>query len=277
MPHQSKIAFAALVALAAAVIPAEVHATPLSSGLLGYWQFNGNGVDSTGNGNTLSLFGGAGFGPGLFGQALTLDGVQGSYAQQTTNNPAFDLGSADFAIQVWANPSSLTNVNGNSGVLIEKFSGASGPGWTFYITASGFQFYANGTLIASGTTSISTNKWNDFFVERSGNSFDLYFDGSLVAAGSFAGSIGGSSNPLLIGARDAADGRNFTLDGSVDETAIWDRALSPADIAALWNGGAGMTIPLVTTVAEPSTWLLLLIALGAAGFAARRRRSCLAA
>lgn len=36
--------------------------------LLGYWQFNGNGNDSSGNGNTLALFGGAGYGKGLFGE-----------------------------------------------------------------------------------------------------------------------------------------------------------------------------------------------------------------
>jgi hypothetical protein len=44
-------------------------AASLKKDLLGYWQFNGNGNDSSGNGNTLALFGGAGYGKGLFGKA----------------------------------------------------------------------------------------------------------------------------------------------------------------------------------------------------------------
>ena len=41
------------------------------SGLLGYWSLNGTTTDASGNGNNLSLFGGATYGSGQFGQALS--------------------------------------------------------------------------------------------------------------------------------------------------------------------------------------------------------------
>ena len=39
------------------------------SGLLGYWSLNGTTTDASSNGNNLSLFGGATYGSGQFGQA----------------------------------------------------------------------------------------------------------------------------------------------------------------------------------------------------------------
>jgi autotransporter passenger strand-loop-strand repeat protein len=44
---------------------------------------------------------------------------------------------------------------------------------------------------------------------------------------------------LLVGARDAADGRDFTVNGLIDNVAIWNRALSTSEIASSWNNGLG--------------------------------------
>jgi hypothetical protein len=98
-----------------------------TDGLIGYWTFDGTTVDASGNGNTLALQGGATFGQGLFGQALSLDGQLGSYAAALTNNTAFDFGSDDFTVQIWVDFNTLSGEE----TLIEKFTGAAGPGWTF--------------------------------------------------------------------------------------------------------------------------------------------------
>ena len=45
-----------------------------------YYQFEGNGADASGNGRNLVLYGGAGFGPGLFGQGLALQGNPNQFA-----------------------------------------------------------------------------------------------------------------------------------------------------------------------------------------------------
>jgi hypothetical protein len=235
------------------LVCAEAQANSLTNGVLGYWTFNGTAVDASGNGNGLSLSGGASYGPGQYGQALSLDGALGSSAVQPVNNTAFDLGAGDFTIQVWANANDLSG----SPVLVEKFSGQSGPGWTFYLSpnASGIQFYSNGTLLLSPSAAIPTHAWQDYIVERQGSVLSMFFDGSLVATGSISGSLSASSNPLLIGARDAGDGRNFTFSGLIDNVGIWNRALSNAEIGALWNNGAG--VQLSFAVPEPTTlWLL---------------------
>ena len=259
-----RILSAAAVA-ALALSPCEAHAD-VFSGLLGYWSFNGTAADQSGNGNDLSLFGGAAFAPGgQFGEALSLDGVLGSYAQQTTDNTAFDLGSNDFTIQVWANFATVKSEQ----TLIEKFSGSSGPGWTF-TTPESIQFYqsAHGGY-GTARMSFPTGVWQQFVVERNGGSLGIYYDDNLVLSAGIAGAIPSSTNPLLIGARNAADGRNFTVNGLIDDVGIWDRALSPAEIGALWNDGNGLQLG--SAVPEPSTWVMMLVGFAGLGYAGYRK------
>jgi hypothetical protein len=213
-----------------------------SPGLLGYWTFNGTAADTSGNGNTLSLFGDATYGPGQFGQALSLDGSATGYAQEAADNTAFDFGSNDFTIQVWAKFNTITN--GREETLIEKFSDRGGPGWTLTLqNGNNIQFLSSPAVVLnSGPEPIPNGVWQEFVVERSGNTFDLYWDGNLVAAAASSAPLTSSSNPLLIKARNSQDGRNFTIDGSIDDVGIWNRALSNVEIANSWNGGAGLQL-----------------------------------
>jgi trimeric autotransporter adhesin len=239
----------------------------LQTGLDAYYHLDGNGLDSSGNGLNLSLVGGVGFGPGLFGEALSLDNDSSLFATRPGNDSAFNFGSSNFAIQLWVN---FNTFGGREQTLIEKFSGNGGPGWTLTTPGgSAIQFFASGLPTVQAPVSITAGTWNQIIVDRSGNTLSIYLDGSLLVSDtSYVGSINPSTNPLLIGRRDAQDGRDFSVDGRLDEIAIWNRALSTSEIASLWNGGAGMLI--AASVPEPSS--VCLMGLGALGalFYARR-------
>ena len=45
------------------------------------------------------------------------------------------------------------------------------------------------------------------------------------------------------------------MNGNIDDVAIWTRAISDADVAYLWNDGAGNSVP------EPTTLVLAVIGL----------------
>jgi hypothetical protein len=79
----------------------------------------------------------------------------------------------------------------------------------------------------------------------------MFLDGTVVGTATNAGAIMGTSSPLLIGRRVAADGRDFSVDAKMDEVAIWTRALSDAEISAIYNNGQGLnlTAPVAPTVA----------------------------
>jgi Concanavalin A-like lectin/glucanases superfamily len=53
----------------------------------------------------------------------------------------------------------------------------------------------------------------------------------MVSDTSYTGSINPSTNPLLIGKRNAQDGREFAVDGRLDKIAIWDRELTASEIS----------------------------------------------
>ena len=237
----------------------------VKTGLQGYWSLNGTVNDQSGNGNNLSLFGGATFATGgQFGQALSINGVEGSYAQQTSGTTDFNFGSSDFTIQVWANFASKNSEQ----TLLEKFTGGAGPGWTF-TTPGNIQFYAGG-LGAYNTAGVSfqTGVWNQFVVERNGGSISIYYNDVPVETGSISGAITSSTNPLLIGARNSGDGRNFTVDGLIDDVGIWNRALTSSEINGLWNSGNGLNLQ--AGVPEASTWAMLLLGFAGIGFSGYR-------
>src|SRR5262249_19266643 len=72
-------------------------------GLQAYYAFDGNGLDSSGNGRDLTLVGNPTFVPGKFGQALFFDGTGNQYAIRPVIDPVFNFGSSDFTVQVWVN------------------------------------------------------------------------------------------------------------------------------------------------------------------------------
>lgn len=73
MPFASR-SLAVWIAVACLMLFAPSAHAALDDGLIGYWQFDGNGEDSSGSGRDLTLVGGPSFDGGLFGQAMRLYG-----------------------------------------------------------------------------------------------------------------------------------------------------------------------------------------------------------
>ena len=131
------------------------------------------------------------------------------------SDAAFNFGASDFTVQIWV------RFNSTSGeqVLIEKWDGAGGPGWTLtkvvvnpLFGTSAFRFatsFAPGGILNSPTLNITTGVWHDIVIRRSGSSFIMDYDDRVVATATNSGTIAASTNPLLIGRRDPGDGAIF--------------------------------------------------------------------
>jgi hypothetical protein len=210
-----------------------------STGLIGYWPFDGNGDDLV-NGRTLTLMGGAGFAGGLFGQALDLHGNASQYATRPMDDAVFDFGANDFTVQAWMN----YNNTGGEQIVVEKYITGGGPGWTLTkLGGNSLHWYsAPSVVMTSGGLTIANSVWHHMVARRRGSSFAIFYDGVSIVTGTNAAAIADTSNPLLVGRRNMMDGRPFALDGRVDELAIWSRALTDAEITALYNSGAGRRV-----------------------------------
>ena len=248
----------------------------LTDNLISYWKFDNNAVDSSGENGDLTLQNGAGFGSGLLGQALLLDSDLSQYAQRSGNDSIYNFGASDFTLQVWVN----FNTFGREQVLMEKFQGQTGPAWTLtyypYYGDDRFHFYTTyeAVRIYSDAVKMLAGEWQQVIMRRTDLSFELFFNDLIIGSLTYPDALQDTSLPLLLGMRNSADGRNFFLDGMLDEVAIWNRALTNDEIKMLYNGGSGYDIPIGAPVPEPATILLLGSGMiGLAGFSRRFRNS----
>jgi len=233
--------------IAAIVMSVGIASAALTDGLQGYWQFNGNGSDRSGQDRDLTVTGS--YGKSIFEQALNLTGSNDEYAVRSSDDDALDFGTSDFALQIWVN----WNTTAGEQVIIEKFSGSDGPGWTLTkLSSNAIQFYLTSGSATSATLNITSGVWYQVVVSRSSSWLDIYFDGELVLQANVTSlTVPDTDLPLLIGKRNSVDGRDFATDGLVDETAIWSRPLSETEVTTLYNNGQGIMIP------EPTTMVIL--------------------
>lgn len=258
---QSSVFGLAIIAFISFVQPIRAE---VSTNLQSYWPLNGTGEDESGFDRDLTLQGGVGFGAGLFGSALSMFKNQSTYANRTVDDSVFDFGPSDFTVQAWVNYNSIATEQ----VLLEKFSGISGPGWTLTkLDNQVYRLHADSALVLdSPVLSISTGTWHQVIARRSGTNVQLWFDHSLIANGFTGGAISNSPTGLFVGRRNTGDPRDFSMNGRLDEVAIWSRALSDEDINFLWNNGAGRMVP------EPTTAGLIFLAALYFGMKRRHRR-----
>lgn len=224
----------------AKIVPGSGGGTSFVEGPVGQWLFEGNGNDASGGGRNLTLVGAPGFAPGLFGQALDLHRNPAQYAIRPASDALYGFGAGEFTVQTWVNFYDTSSEQ----TLIEKFDGATGPGWTLTkLVDNRMHFWARpGAVLYSPVQTIATGVWHHVLVRRLGNRFELFFDGRVIAQADNSNPVPPTTAPLLIGKRNAADGRDFSVNGRLDEVAIWARGLTDGEIAYLYAGGAGRTV-----------------------------------
>lgn len=143
----------------------------------------------------------------------------------------------NFTMSAWINIESLPGATMN--ILSNGLSGGFGEGYQLQVTIAGklrldFAYVAN----ALGATTLSTaTLYHVLGVRRSGTAY-VYLNGAQegTTTTSTPFTPGGSSS-TTIGARQN-EGTSITgfFDGLIAEAAMWDRALSDAEIAALAKG-----------------------------------------
>lgn len=213
---------------------------PYVRSLVGYWPLDGNGQDLSGGGRPLALVGSPAFMAGAFGGGLALVGNGSQYATRGISDPEFEFGASDFTISVWVQ----FNAAAPEQTLVEKFDGQMGPGFSFVKLGTGeAHFWSHpSALVTSAPLALASKMWHHFVARRMATAFALFVDGANVATATSAVAIPSTGMPLLLGRRNANDGRAMALDGTLDDLAIWSRALDDSEIRGLWRSGTGRAV-----------------------------------
>jgi hypothetical protein len=286
MKIRTRFLFAAAIVGAALMAPqaqaSTYDSTVESYDPLAYYTFTnqtGNQTQSAVNGYTLTLENGAtivsGAGPIVNGRstpALVLDNGSSGQAYATSVGASGLMGgvSTSGTILATIDLASLPSTYGR----IYSIAGesASGDDLDFQIDGSNtinFYSHGGGAVATAPLTSADLNE-PIFLVATftSGGSANIYIDGSLAAT-TYAFSRYDSGAPFYVGQSNVFGDRYF--DGSISDVAVYDTALTAADISNLY---ASATAPgTISAAPEPSTWLLMIAGIGGIGLMLRRAKT----
>ena len=206
-------------------------------GLLGWWPGDGDSIDVQSSRLHGVAVNGAAYGPGLVGEAFHFDGVDNGQDDRVDLPPSALDGLADVTVEMWV------QTEDDEGAFI---SGASTEGPAFNNEMLLFQgitgIHAAMRQRGTGALPVSVNDgaWHHLAFTRSGSISTLYVDSILVDVRSVpigpfevgpGGLMLGQEQDCLAGCFDL----NQALDGRVDELSIYDRALSDAEIFAIFD------------------------------------------
>jgi hypothetical protein len=197
------------------------------SGLADWYQAEGNALDSIGT-NHGTLVNGATFAVGSTGQAFSLDGTDDFVDVASTVN----LGSA-YTVELWIHPTST----GFQNLVSNNQSGANFGNLYYSGTSTNLQYVQAGGLKANSLSgSVPLNAWTHAALTYDGAVTRLYVNG--VASGAPSGIHTETfNNPLRFGY--SIDGAGVRFQGRLDEISLYNRALSAAEIQAVFAAGGG--------------------------------------
>lgn len=215
-----------------------------TNGLVGWWPFNGNANDESGNGNHGTV-NGATLTEDRNGNANSAYNFNGSSNKIIIGDPTLnqlDFQGGAFTLSVWVQSSSLNNDN----PLVMKSSGGnslSGDyGLVFNKTSGLAQFgisRGNGIGAAIATkTSVATGSWNNVVVVFTSTSDIKIYKNSVLGYDCYEctaapQSLGNPSTPMVFGFYESL---NQYLNGKLDDIAIYNRVLTQQEITALYTG-----------------------------------------
>lgn len=175
------------------------------------------------------------------------------------NDTSLNWGTANGTVSCWFKTS--YNASGVQDLVINGSYGFGGKGYILYLDQServGFALddHSNPSGVLS-TSSVNDGNWHHVVGVRDSGTIKLYLDGSEIATGTDNTGNIDISDPLIIGAGQAIGGSvgNF-FKGYIDETSIFNYALSSAQILEIYNNGRPNDLTTFSGTAPISWWRL---------------------
>ncbi len=224
-----------------------------TDGLVGAWLFDdamGNSVsDSSGNDHHGELVQGEPeYVDGKFGTAMSFGGTD---MVTVPDNDALDLTS--FTIAAWINSPATS---GRWHVIAAKEArNPTGRNYGIFGHVSNgsihYSFTAGGWKSFDAPTNVTDGSWHHVAATYERPNFKLYIDGKLDAEVAPDADPESNDSPLYIGGCDIG---NYWMTGSIDEVVLYNRALSPDEIAELIDEGLSSVTPVEPAGKLATTW-----------------------
>jgi hypothetical protein len=221
-----------------ALLTVSTNCAPVPSGLVSWWQAEGNADDFDGFNNG-SLINGAGFAPGKVGQAFAF--TTNGQAVIVPNAPSLNPTNA-LTIEGWVYVNAFVAIDAST--LVAKNSPSDWSKWQYQLAiqklGSGWIFRSgvgvpSGDYWLWGSTQVQLNTWYHVATTYDGSALTLYVNGAFETNTPVSGPIHVDTEPLRMGGFGLGP---WDLAGLLDEVGLYNRALTPQEIAAIYNAGS---------------------------------------
>ena len=231
---------------------AQVPSHILKDGLVGYWGFNGNANDESGNTNdgtttkvTLTN--------DRFGNANSAYQFNGIDSRIETSKAFFDVGWNNFTISCWINTSSKDNSGSpNNSQNIFNTDPHNGFAINIYGNTNPFDVKWNNKYLmfvgakpdvrnwdvvynAYSNVSPSISKWEHVLMMKKGDTYSLYVNGVLEKSFKGLKAVPSFFCKIIFGNLAKGVNQNESFLGKLDDYAIWNRTLSTTEITNLYQ------------------------------------------
>jgi hypothetical protein len=271
---KTKSLIAALL-LAASSAFSQVPSYVPTNGLVGWWPFNGNANDESGNGNNGTILG-----PSLAPDRNNINSscydfnynglAWNSGLHQVINVPfSSSFNSSQITVSFWYNARNyyFPGIPGTDRVsaLVYRnqfgYNNPNGQTWGInlqqntvnaYVVNASSQNNQTAMVLSSNT---NLNQWNYVSFTFDGQFFKLYHNGVLAsqqAATIQINTLGNSG--LSFGCSNQANGYWYESNASIDDIGFWNRALTSQEISALYNAQTCNSSSNTITADGPTTF-----------------------
>jgi len=211
----------------------------LTSGLVGYWKMDetsGDAADSSGNVTTLTNNSTTPYTGAKFGNGAELDGSTDYF--EAADNATLSV-TGDLTLSAWINNDDTTG----SQNIVGKWDGTNN---SYLLALEGDELRMYIGSASNHQTTSSANLSSNTFTHVAGvynastQTVKLYVNGveqtSTTTGGTIPSSIGDDAGEFVIGADDSP--ANY-FDGHIDEARVYNRALDPSEVKALYEFAPG--------------------------------------
>lgn len=254
MKHLLTLTFLSFFGLIHAQVPSYVP----TNGLVGWWPFNGNANDESGNGNNGTV-NGATLSADRNGDSNKAYSFNNGIV--TVSNNFYNNGWLDYTLSVWVKSIDVSQAAQN--IYNTYPHDGEGLGLNHPNAPGKYSFWKNSNInvhawdIFSANplnyNTIQNNQWCSLVIRKEGLTYTFFVNGVLDKIS--IATIAPLSQSCGLNFGSAAGGEFFN--GSLDDICIWNRALTDCEIKDLYNsqlGSANSSSSTTQTAIDSYTW-----------------------
>jgi len=214
-------------------------------GIVSWWPAEGNGADVAGS-NPGTVNGGVSYSAGEVAQAFNFNGTSGTIVVPSSGS--LNVGTSNgFTVECWIKPNDVSvrhpivewNDGSNIGAhfyVSHDWFGGGGPGDLMAnIEDTGGGWHA--VFSAAGLVNTTAFQHVALTYDKASGVGKLYLNGAVVASASLGSFTPLTSYPMYVGQRPS-DSSVASYGGLMDELSLYGRALSQAEIQAIYDASA---------------------------------------